>query len=219
MMTLSLISLSAYAAVLVRLLVALVCGALIGMERGSSKHDAGLRTHIIVCIGAASVMIISQLIAEKHGNITDITRLGAQVISGIGFLGAGSIMVSKNRVRGLTTAAGLWTTACLGLVAGAGFIEVSLTILILIMFTTYILRPLSLKLQANDIAFEIAASGTETSVNDLTKALIEKGCDITSLKTANDRILLVIHTGYIEDKNAFIFEVSSIPGVTGITAL
>ena len=219
MMTLSLIPLSAYAAVLARLLVALLCGALIGMERGSSKHDAGLRTHIIVCIGAASVMIISQLIADRYGNVTDITRLGAQVISGIGFLGAGSIMVSKNRVRGLTTAAGLWTTACLGLVAGAGFIEVSLTILILIMFTTYILRPLSLKLQANDIAFEIAASSTETSVNDLTKALIEKGCDITSLKTANDRIILVIHTGYIEDKNTFIFEVSSIPGVLSVTAL
>ncbi len=219
MMTLSLISLSAYGAVLVRLLVALLCGALIGMERGSSKHDAGLRTHIIVCIGAASVMIISQLIADKYGSITDITRLGAQVISGIGFLGAGSIMVSKNRVRGLTTAAGLWTTACLGLVAGAGFIEVSLTILVLIMFTTYILRPLSLKLQTNDMSFEVAASGSEISVSDLTKTLIEKGCDITSLKTANDKIILVIHTGYVEDKNTFIFEVSSIHGVIGVTAL
>ena len=219
MMTLSLISLSAYAAVLARLLVALICGALIGMERGSSKHDAGLRTHIIVCIGSASVMIISQLIAERYGNITDITRLGAQVISGIGFLGAGSIIVSKNRVRGLTTAAGLWTTACLGLVAGAGFIEVSLTILVLIMFTTYVLRPLSLKLQANDMTFEITALATEISARELTELFTERGHTVTALKTANDKLLLTIHTGPLDDKDSFILETFAIPGVTGVTAL
>ena len=208
-----------YIEVLIRLAVAVVLGGIIGIERTGTKHDAGLRTHIIVCIGSASVMIISQLIAERYGSITDITRLGAQVISGIGFLGAGSIMVSKNRVRGLTTAAGLWTTACLGLVAGAGFIEVSLTILILIMFTTYVLRPLSLKLQANDMTFEITALATEISARELTELFTERGHTVTALKTANEKLLLTIHTGPLDDKDAFILETFAIPGVTGVTAL
>ena len=219
MLKLSFIGFETYLPVLVRLLVALVCGALIGMERGSSKHDAGLRTHIIVCLGAASVMIISQLIADKYGSITDITRLGAQVISGIGFLGAGSIIVSKNRVRGLTTAAGLWTTACLGLVAGAGFIEVSLTILVLIMFTTYVLRPLSLRLQANDMTFEITATSSEISARELTELFSERGHNVTALKTANDKLIMTVHTGPLDDKDAFILETFAIPGVTGVTAL
>lgn len=219
MLELNLIPLEVYVTVLVRLLIALVCGALIGMERGSSKHDAGLRTHIIVCLGAASVMIISQLIASQYGGVNDLTRLGAQVISGIGFLGAGSIIVSKNRVRGLTTAAGLWTTACLGLVAGAGFIEVSLTILVLIMFTTYVLRPLSLRLQANDMTFEITALATEISARDLTELFTERGHTVTALKNANDKLILTIHTGPIDDKDAFILETFAIPGVTGVTAL
>ncbi len=219
MFELRLIPLEDYIAVLVRLLVALVCGALIGMERGSSKHDAGLRTHIIVCLGAASVMIISQLIASQYGGVNDLTRLGAQVISGIGFLGAGSIIVSKNRVRGLTTAAGLWTTACLGLVAGAGFIEVSLTILILIMFTTYLLRPLSLRLQANDMTFEVTAKSSEISARELTELFTERGHTVTALKTANDKLIMTVHTGPIDDKDAFILETFAIPGITGVTAL
>ncbi len=219
MFELRLIPLEDYIAVLVRLLVALVCGALIGMERGSSKHDAGLRTHIIVCLGAASVMIISQLIASQYGGVNDLTRLGAQVISGIGFLGAGSIIVSKNRVRGLTTAAGLWTTACLGLVAGAGFIEVSLTILVLIMFTTYLLRPLSLRLQANDMTFEITAKSSEISARELTELFTERGHTVTALKNANDKLIMTVHTGPIDDKDAFILETFAIPGITGVTAL
>ena len=110
-----------------RFLLATACGAVIGYERGKKRHAAGLRTHIVVCIGAASVMMLSQYLAVLTGSNGDPARLGAQVISGIGFLGAGTIVITGHQrgqhVRGLTTAAGLWASACMGLAIGAGFYE------------------------------------------------------------------------------------------------
>lgn len=215
--SLSYLSVNTYLVVLVRLVAAVVLGALIGVERGNSKHDAGLRTHIIVCLGAASVMITSQLIAQTHGAITDITRLGAQVISGIGFLGVGSIIVTRNRVRGLTTAAGLWTTGCLGLVIGAGFIEVAVTIVALMMFTIYVLRPLSLKLRASALTFEVAASIAERNVTEYVEEFAKKGLEIIAVKTSGSKAIITIHTDTDCDRNDFIREIISIPGVSGIS--
>ncbi|MCL2030111.1 MAG: MgtC/SapB family protein [Oscillospiraceae bacterium] len=109
--------------VTVRLLLSAVFGGLIGLDRGRRRRAAGLRTHILVCTGASLVMITNQYIAQVTG-AGDVTRMGAQVISGIGFLGAGSILVDRYRqVRGLTTAAGLWASACMGLALGVGFVS------------------------------------------------------------------------------------------------
>ncbi|ROR28442.1 putative Mg2+ transporter-C (MgtC) family protein [Mobilisporobacter senegalensis] len=108
----------------VRLILAIICGGLIGYDRGRKRRPAGFRTHILVCIGSALVMITNQFIYEDLGYGGDPTRLGAQVISGIGFLGAGTILItSKQQVKGLTTAAGLWASACMGLAIGIGFYE------------------------------------------------------------------------------------------------
>lgn len=107
--------------VTVRLLLSLICGGILGVERGRKKRPAGFRTYMLVCMGAALVMITNQYITEVYGG-TDPARMGAQVISGIGFLGAGTIIVTgRNRVKGLTTAAGLWAAACVGLSLGIGF--------------------------------------------------------------------------------------------------
>ncbi|MDO5550282.1 MAG: MgtC/SapB family protein, partial [Lachnospiraceae bacterium] len=107
--------------VLLRIFVAVVCGGLLGIERGRANQSAGMRTYILVCLGATVVMLTGQYMYEKFST-GDPARLGAQVISGIGFLGAGSIMVEgKTKVRGLTTAAGLWASACIGLAIGIGF--------------------------------------------------------------------------------------------------
>ena len=109
---------------------------MIGYERGKRKHAAGLRTHIVVCIGAASVMMLSQFLSVYSDSSTDPSRLGAQVISGIGFLGAGSIIITGHHrgqhIKGLTTAAGLWASACMGLVVGSGFYEAAVIMLSLI---------------------------------------------------------------------------------------
>ena len=121
--------------VMLRMLLAVVCGGLIGIEREYKRRPAGFRTHILICLGASLTTLTSQYIYLGLDMFTDLTRLGAQVIAGIGFIGAGTIIVTKRRqVKGLTTAAGLWASAIVGLAIGAGFVEAALiaTVMILI---------------------------------------------------------------------------------------
>lgn len=107
--------------IILRLLLAVICAGIIGAERATKRHAAGFRTYILVCLGATVVMLTNQFIYETF-NTGDVGRMGAQVISGIGFLGVGTIFItSKNRIKGLTTAAGLWACACIGLSIGVGF--------------------------------------------------------------------------------------------------
>ncbi len=110
--------------VTVRLVLAVLCGGIIGIERERKRRPAGFRTHILICLGAAMTTLTSQYIMLNLKLFTDPARLGAQVIAGIGFIGAGTIIVTKRRqVKGLTTAAGLWASAIVGLCCGAGFYE------------------------------------------------------------------------------------------------
>lgn len=121
--------------VILRLVLAMALGGLIGLERGRKNRPAGFRTYMVVCLGATLTMILGQyeyqlmetVWAEQTaalGAKTDISRFGAQVINGIGFLGAGTILVTgKQQIKGLTTAASLWASACMGLALGAGFYE------------------------------------------------------------------------------------------------
>ncbi|ERF61226.1 MgtC/SapB family protein [Treponema socranskii] len=106
--------------VFARLALAVAFGGILGLERGRKHRPAGFRTYMIVCLSSALVMITDLYLVEFYGT-GDPARLGAQVISGIGFLGAGSIMISNMRIKGITTAAGLWGSAGLGLALGAGF--------------------------------------------------------------------------------------------------
>ncbi len=129
-----------------RFLMSIVFGGIIGLERGRRQQAAGLRTHMMVCIGAASTMIVSQYMVTVMGNQGDMMRLSAQVISGIGFLGAGSIIVTKqNRIRGLTTAASLWASACMGIVVGSGFYECAVVMMILMIFILLVLSAFDIK--------------------------------------------------------------------------
>lgn len=109
--------------IIIRIFLSMVCGGVIGIERGRAHQAAGMRTYMLVCMGATMVMMTGQYM-YIHFQTGDPARLGAQVVSGIGFLGAGSIIIAgKTRIRGLTTAAGLWTAACIGLSLGIGFYE------------------------------------------------------------------------------------------------
>lgn len=124
--------------IVLRVALALALGGMLGMERGRKNHSAGFRTHMLVCLGAALVMMTNQYAVGRYGG--DPTRLGAQVISGIGFLGAGAILVTaRNQIRGLTTAAGLWAAACMGLAIGIGFYEgaILMGITILLIMTAF----------------------------------------------------------------------------------
>lgn len=112
------------AALCLRMILAFVCGGFVGIEREYKRRPAGFRTHILICMGAAMTTLTSQYLYLEMNYQTDMARLGAQVVAGIGFIGAGSIIVTRRqRVKGLTTAAGLWATAIIGLAIGAGFYE------------------------------------------------------------------------------------------------
>ncbi|MEG1942602.1 MAG: MgtC/SapB family protein [Angelakisella sp.] len=126
--------------IFLRMGLAVVCGGVIGLERGRKGRPAGFRTHILVCVGAALAMMTNQYIVEMFGT-SDPARLGAQVISGIGFLGAGTIIVTgRHQVKGLTTAAGLWASACMGLALGIGFYEAAIVACIIIIFVSTLLH-------------------------------------------------------------------------------
>ena len=123
------------ASVTTRMLLAVLCGGLIGIERAYKRRPAGFRTHILICLGAAITTLTSQFLYLNLHYYTDMARLGAQVVAGIGFIGAGTIVVTRqHRVKGLTTAAGLWASAIIGLALGGGFYEGALltTVLVLV---------------------------------------------------------------------------------------
>ena len=137
------------ASIVFRLALAIVCGGIIGFDRGRKRRPAGFRTHMIVCLGAALTMLISQHMFWR-GYATDLSRLGAQVVSGIGFLGAGTIIVTgRQQIKGLTTAAGLWASACMGLAIGAGFYWGAFVGFLLILLTMTLLSFLESKLIAS----------------------------------------------------------------------
>ncbi len=138
---------------LLRLIVAVVLGGVIGLERGGAKHAAGLRTHIILCLGAASVMVVSECIVNQYGIPQEIMRMGAQIVSGVGFLGAGNIIVNGGQVHGITTATGLWTTACVGIAAGSGNYLIAVFMVILMMFVMLGLRSMSQKIRTEQINY------------------------------------------------------------------
>lgn len=109
--------------ILIRIFAALIIGAVIGIDRGVKRRGGGARTTITVCLGAAMVMLIEQYLERIYGGNVNVTRIAAQVVSGVGFLGAGSILVSGHQIKGLTSAASIWTCACVGLAIGIGFID------------------------------------------------------------------------------------------------
>ena len=136
---------------IIRLVLACLCGSLLGLNREKQGRAAGLRTYYIVSLGACSAMLLSQYLnlmlntqwadtAALVGIKTDVSRFGAQVINGIGFLGAGSILLTrKNQVRGLTSAASLWACATLGLAIGAGFVELGVVAFVFMFITLKLL--------------------------------------------------------------------------------
>ena len=132
--------------ILVRVALAVIIGGIIGMERLRKNQPVGSRTYMVVCTGACLVMLTNQYICNMFST-GDPSRLGAQVISGIGFLGAGTIMVTgNNKIKGLTTAAGLWSAACIGLAIGIGFYEGAITVGAVLLFIMTVFKDVERKI-------------------------------------------------------------------------
>jgi len=123
----------------VRCGAAALCGAMIGLERELKRKPAGFRTNILICVGAAIYMSAGLLLVHAGGEQGDPARIAAQVVTGVGFLGAGSILQSGGVVTGLTTAATIWVVASIGLVAGAGFPLLAVCAAVLVLLTLVVL--------------------------------------------------------------------------------
>jgi putative Mg2+ transporter-C (MgtC) family protein len=208
--------------IILRLVLAVVLGGIIGFERGRSGRPAGLRTHILVCLGAVLAMMTNQYVYESFG-VSDPTRMAAQVISGIGFLGAGTILVTgRHQVKGLTTAAGLWATACMGLAIGIGFYKAAIAACIMITFATVILHRfdnfLVAKSKIMDLYIEFSNTVPITTVLDTLKSLQVKIETIEIMKPtygANAQ-LAAIMTIKLKQKKARVDVIAKICSLEGV---
>ena len=170
--------------------MAIIFGGIIGYGRERERRPAGLRTHILVSIGATLAMITNIYMCKIYNGYTDPTRLGAQVISGIGFLGAGTIIVTgKNKVRGLTTAAGLWACACMGLAIGAGFYSGAIIGCLFISAVTVALANIDKKINRNsrNITLYILVNST-TAASRLLQDIQSKNVKISDIEISNNNV-------------------------------
>ena len=159
----------------IRMLLAVLCGSVIGIEREFKRRPAGFRTHILICMGAAITTLTSEYLLLVMNYYTDIARLGAQVIAGIGFIGAGTIVVTKHqRVKGLTTAAGLWAVAIVGLCIGGGFYEGAVLATAMVLIAELLLSRLEYFITRRSPEVNILLEYTEKSCLDILLQLLRK---------------------------------------------
>lgn len=213
-----------------RLLVAAVLGALIGLERERLDRGAGLRTHTLVATAAALVMLVSSygfgaVVTTDRTIVLDPSRIAAQVVSGIGFLGAGTIILRRNAVRGLTTAASVWAVAAVGLASGAGMFGAAVSCTVILLLVLTVLKPVERRMfdhkrprqitvivqrrsgQISAIEAQARAAGVE-----LRRVSLEPG------DAANEgRVRVEFRGGSTSDAHHFAEQLQAIAGVRAVT--
>ncbi len=169
-------------AVTVRIFAAVIIGGLLGLERGLKNRPAGLRTYMLVCAGACIIMLTNQYVSQTLGG--EPTRLAAQVVSGIGFLGAGTIIVTRrSQIKGLTTAAGLWSAAGIGIALGIGFYEAALIGTIAIFLVMTLLQKMDNRMHRKTKQLEVYIEiGKGLSLSQLMQDLRERDFDVRDVQ-------------------------------------
>lgn len=171
-----------YLAVAVRIFVAVIIGGILGLERGMKNRPAGLRTYMLVCVGACVIMLTNQYIFQMYGT-GDPVRMGAQVVSGIGFLGAGTIIVTRrNQIKGLTTAAGLWSAAGVGLALGVGFYEAAVVGTLAVFFVMTLLQKMDNKLHRRSRQLEAYIELSTISLGDFLRTMRESDIEVSDVQ-------------------------------------
>lgn len=174
--------------IILRVVLAMIIGGVIGTERMVKNQPVGSRTYMVVCLGACLVMLTNQYIFNMF-NSGDPTRLGAQVISGIGFLGAGTIMVTgNNKIKGLTTAAGLWSAACIGLAIGIGFYEGAIAAGAAILFIMTVFKDVERKILKKSKALRLYVSvETNEALNQLIEECHSRNIRVDDIQVSKPR--------------------------------
>ena len=179
------------ASVAVRLILATLLGSFVGMERAHKRYAAGIRTFALVCLGSALATMIGLYLGEISALGADVGRIPAQILCGIGFLGAGTIIVTERKqVKGLTTAAGLWVTATMGMAIGAGFVFAAIVCFVLIFLNTYYMYYMARYVENHTRTIEIYAEMDRKGVEPFLTFLKESGYVITSIERRKDETIL-----------------------------
>jgi putative Mg2+ transporter-C (MgtC) family protein len=213
-----------------RLLVAAVLGAAIGFEREIHAHPAGMRTHLLVALGSAAFTVISMFVFETppspNGTIpTDPSRVAAQIVSGIGFLGAGAILKYGSSVRGLTTAASLWATAAVGMAAGGAAWLVAIVTTLIIVFSLGPLNALvsRLRLQNADVFRVRIMAGRLEALGEISRALTTNKVEIAGVNSERHgkgryELELDLRLPAGTEQQVIVGLISAVPGVDIIEA-
>ena len=209
-----------YWAIALRILIAILAGGLLGLERGMKNRPAGMRTYMLVCVGSCLIMLTNQYVYQVYGS-GDPVRLGAQVISGIGFLGAGTIVVTRrNQIKGLTTAAGLWTAAGIGLALGIGFYEAAVIGSVAIFTVITLLQRMDNNLHRKSKQLEAYIELSERiTLGDFLRTVRDSGIEIYNVQReqgneGNGRAYIATLKAKKRSNHADILEqVEDIPGV------
>ena len=192
-----------YLAIVLRITVAVLLGGIIGLERGLKNRPAGLRTYMLVCVGSCLIMLTNQYIFQCY-NVGDPVRMGAQVVSGIGFLGAGTIVVTRrNQIKGLTTAAGLWASAAVGLAIGIGLYEAAILGGIVIFVVLSIIHRWDNNMRMHSKVVEAYVElNSKISLGDFMRKIKEMDLEIDNVRTEYE-------STFEEGKHAYIVVLKS----------
>ena len=176
-----------FLSVVVRMLLAFLCGGVIGIERSYKNRPAGFRTHILICIGATVASMTGLYLYLNAHLPTDISRIGAQVVSGLGFIGAGTIIVTRDRnIKGLTTAAGLWASGIIGLAIGAGYYEGGVIATLLVLITEIFIARLETRMTySSDLRLSVCYH-VKTALDQVMRYCKDKKFVIRNLQVTSD---------------------------------
>lgn len=213
--------------IIIRITAAFVLGALIGIDRGAKRRGGGARTDAAVCVGAAIVMMTGQYMEVRYPGASDMARMASQVVSGVGFLGAGSILVTGHQVKGLTSAAGIWICACVGLAAGIGFLDGAVLVTAILLGGLHILPWVEEKVYLHSryvILYIEAVEGGVTA--ELLRRFRDDGCkvdvfevDRSGLEMRSVAISTTIRIPAGANKEEYIDSLMEIIGVLSIDSM
>ena len=216
-----------YLAVVLRIFAAVIVGGILGLERGMKNRPAGLRTYMLVCVGACMVMLTNQYIYQVLGS-GDPVRMSAQVVSGIGFLGAGTIIVTRrNQIKGLTTAAGLWAAAGVGLALGIGFYEAAIVGTAAVFFVMALLQRMDNRLHRHSKQLEAYIELSGITLGDFLRTMRDADVEVSDIQResgeeANDGVRAYVVTLKGQKRQShgeLMAKVMEIPGVICVEEL
>lgn len=213
--------------IMIRILASLVLGSLIGIDRGAKRRGGGARTDAAVCLGSTLVMLTAQYIDITFSGSADISRMASQVISGVGFLGAGSILVSGHRVRGLTSAASIWICACIGLATGIGFVDGAAIVTLVLLIGLHILPFIEERVYhlSRYVTLYVQTKESWTSAAILHR-LKQDGCKIDMYDLDRPRsngqafvIWITVYLPWTLNKEKYLDELAGMDGVLSVDTL